>query len=183
MKLLKLLIPILLFAFPKNGFSQGLISGSLKPLKDIHVANVIVDWSKVLIDDKTEKEWLEYRQEESPKYNAEDELEKELKQQVIMRFIPASNDVTKKRGFKLVRNKKTTISLKVIPLKMKKNGANVCQFEFFYTDSNESFATIEIKSDSGLFGSMPNLWGDGFHNAGVNFGGFMNKEIKNLYKK
>lgn len=182
MKLVHFLIPILLFAFPYNALSQGLTSGSLEPLKDIHIANVIIDWSKVLIDDKTEKEWLEFRQKESPKYNSKDELEKELKQQVVMHFIPTSNDITENKGFKLVRNKKTTVSLRIIPLKVKRNGANVCQFEFFYTDSNETFATIELKSDSGVFGSMAKLWADGFHNAGMNFGGFMKKAIKNLYK-
>lgn len=182
MKQIHYLIPLLLFAFPHNVFSQGLISGTLGPLKDIHIANVIVDWSKVLIDDKTEKEWLESREQERPQYDAAEELEKELKQQVIMKFIPASNDITKNKGFKLVRNKKTSISLKIIPLKVKRNGANVCHFEFFYTDSEESFATIELKSDSGIFGSMANLWADGFRNTGVNFGGFMKKEIKKLFK-
>ncbi len=182
MKIIHYLIPLLLLAFPLNISSQGLISGTLEPLKDIHIANVIVDWSKVLIDDKTEKKWLESREQERPQYDAVEELEKELKQQVIMKFIPASNDITKNKGFKLVRNKKTTISLKIIPLKVKRNGANVCQFEFFYTDSEESFATIELKSDSGIFGSMSNLWADGFRNAGVNFGGFMKKEIKKIYK-
>src|SRR5574344_86812 len=159
--------------------AQNIVSGNIASIKDVSKVKVVVDWSQVKINNLSVADWLEYRQTESPEYNAKDELENELKTQVMENVIPYCNKRIEKLNFFLLNgDNDTDVTLKIIPLTCDKKGNNISDFEFVKTNGGTSLVKIRVKSSGGVFGTMANLWGDGFKKAGENFGKYLYKGIK-----
>ena len=59
--------------------AQKILDGAIPSLKGEGKINLKIDFSETKIDNKSIADWLEYRQATQPKYDAQKELEEELK--------------------------------------------------------------------------------------------------------
>lgn len=170
-----------LFSYVAVNAQENLI-GDLSPLKGVHRINVIIDWSKVKIEEKTVDIWMRNRQEEKPNYNSSDELEMQIKPQLTMNLIPECNKNTKKRNFMLVRKEGTKLSLRIIPLAISKNNSSI-MYEFFYASSDKVFASFLINTTAFLnsINTLPTAIGKQLKSNGAKLGNFL-KEINDNYK-
>lgn len=162
-------------------WGQEDVTGNFDPMINVHKVAVIVDWSEVKIANLTESEWLETRQNENPRMDAKIELEKQLKPILIQKLIPNANKHLDRKDLYLVRHETTNVTLKVIPLSIKKNGSNTCRFQLINKEG--VFYSFVLSCNSGLLGSMANLWADAFENTGEELGRFLKKELKKSIKK
>lgn len=162
---------------------QEIISGSIDDIIGARKTNLVIDWSKVKIAGKDAEDWIKYRQDSKPEIDARIELEDQLKPILHQKFIPNCNKKTYKRNFILVRNKVTPYTLTITPLEIDAKGYNTCEYEFTDTESGKSLLKMIMKSRGGLIGSISNLWGDGFEDAGDRFGDYLDSHLKKARKK
>lgn len=157
--------------------AQKIFKGEMPSLKGEKKINLVIDYSKITIDDKTVSDWLEYRQAMQPDYNAKDELEKELKPALTEAFVTNVNKKLEKCGAYLADSKDANYTLILIPYNVKKKGDNMNTCVI--TDkTGKEIVSIDVKGSGGTFGSMSNLWGDGYSNTGGKLGSFLAKYFK-----
>lgn len=152
--------------------------GKAPSLKGERKINIKVDFSEMKIDKKDVADWLEARQAEQPEYNAKDELEKELKPAVNEKLVEGVNDKLKKVNAYLTTNANANYTVVVKPQQVAKKGNNVNKCLILDKSGNTVIA-FELTGKGGTFGSMSNLWGDGYGDAGKELG----KILLNYYKK
>ncbi len=142
------------------------------------VVNVLVDWSEVTIKGLSVDDWLAYRQADQPDYDAEKELEDELKPQA-KELIAVANKSLSKKGITLVEGGSGRYTLVVIPqtFDMKGNNTLLCRV-VDSEDGNAVVGEFNVKGEGGHWGSMRNLWSDGFKESGSKLGSVMNSAIK-----
>lgn len=157
--------------------AQKIVSGQMPSLKGEIKINLVIDYSQMTIDSKSVDNWLEYRQAAQPDYNAEDELEKGLKPALKEAFVSQINKKLEKRGAYLAETKDANYTLILIPHNVRKKGDNINTCVI--TDKTDrELVSIEVKGDGGNFGSMSNLWGDGYSDTGEKMGSFLAKYFK-----
>lgn len=154
-----------MFAGSKYDFSM---------LKKETKINVDYDWKSLTIEGKKVSAWLDYRQAEQPDWNARKELKDELKPQ-IEEMVIAANKKLKNSNLFLKTKCVTKYTLKLIPQNITKKGYNVIKCQLIETSKNKIVQEFTIQGKGGVLGSMGNLWGDGFRDAG--------KQLANMIKK
>lgn len=173
MKRLFFVVTLLLIAF--QSFAGEKIDFSM--LKNEVKVNVEYIWNDLSIDGKEVKDWLEYRQAEQPEWDAQKEFSEELKPQ-IGEMIATANKKLEDKNLYFVKNKSCKYTLKLIPQNIKKKGDNFIKCQLVETDGQKIINEFTIKGDGGVFGSMGNLWGDGFKDAGKKLAKIIKKTLK-----
>lgn len=154
--------------------AQKIMEGSAPSLKGETKINLKIDFSETKIENKSFAEWLEYRQAEQPRYNAEDELEKELKPTLTDNIIKALNKKLEKKGAYVTLNGSAKYTLMVYPLSISKKGknTNTC---CLLNEAGTVLVKFSVSGSGGTFGSMSNLWGDGYRDSGKKIATFVGK--------
>ena len=157
--------------------AQKLLQGDYPSLSGQTRINLVIDYSQMTIAKKSVADWLAFRQAEQPQYNATDELEKELKVAVQANLVKQVNDKLEKHGAFLVTDGSGNYTLTVYPKEVTRKGSNeddcaICD------KSGKCLVSFRIKGSGGIFGSMANLWGDGFKDSGKQLGMAMKKCFK-----
>lgn len=157
--------------------AQKLLEGDYPSLSGQKRINLVIDYSQMKIAKMSVTDWLAYRQAEQPEYNAKDELEKELKVAVQENLVKRVNEKLVKYGAFLVTDNSAYYTLTVYPKDVAKKGNNeddctICD------KSGKRLVSFQIKGSGGTFGSMGNLWGDGFKDSGRQLAKAMEKCFK-----
>lgn len=77
--------------------AQKILDGAIPSLKGEGKINLKIDFSETKIDNKSIADWLEYRQATQPKYDAQKELEEELKPVVQEKILKILNNKLSKK--------------------------------------------------------------------------------------
>ncbi|MCI6618995.1 MAG: hypothetical protein MSD82_09085 [Prevotella sp.] len=154
------------------------IEGSLAELKGETKIKVVEDWAGTAIAGKSLEDWLLFRQAEQPKYDAKQEWEDELKPRLLDDLPHTANEKLTKCNLFLVRDVDTRFVMTIHPVSVEKKGNCVLTCTICEAKTGRSIATIHLEGDGGKFGSMSNLWGDGFKSAGKRLGTLMTKALK-----
>ncbi len=158
-------------------FAGNKVSVNLSYLKGQGEINYEVDWSKLTIRDLPVEEWLTFRQVEQPEYDAVKELEEQCKPKV-KEVVEEANDKLEKSRVVITQKEGCKYTLCIRPLAIDKKGNNRIEFLVIETDSQKIVSTFVIEGKGGHFGSMANLWGDGFGDAGEQLGDVLRKAVK-----
>lgn len=168
----KLLLIALLITVAIGVSAQVVTKGDMPSLVGERRINVTFDYSKMTINTLDIKEWIDYRQTEQPQYNAEYELENELKPALAEAFTTAVNKKLARFSVFLTSKNEANYTLTVMPQNVQKNGNNVT--ECTITDKvGKHVVTFTVEGHGGTFGSMANLWGDGFKSVGKKVGNLL----------
>lgn len=150
---------------------------SLAFLKGEKGIGYVVDWSQMTIDGMSKVEWIERRQVDQPKYDANKEYEEELLPS-IKKMFQTANDEIKKTGLYFVSGPEKKYTFYFYPQDIKKKGDNNINCVVKETATGETLAEFSIEGEGGSWGKMSNLWGDGFKDAGEKLGKVIKKGIK-----
>lgn len=171
-----------LFAFTLGVQAQKITSGNLFFLFSEEELNVVIDYSKVVIDGKSETLFLQQRK--NLKHDGQDwnaYWEQEVKKDLRNKFMNNFNGELSKSPLKLqggvYPNAKYTATIYVLNI----DSDGECDSEVIFTqkDSGEIVAIVsKLNGDGGKYGSFENLAGDGFQRAGTNLGKFICKQIR-----
>jgi len=93
-------------------------------------------------------------------------------------MIATANKKLEDKNLYFVKNKSCKYTLKLIPQNIKKKGDNLIKCQLVETDGQKIINEFTIKGDGGVFGSMGNLWGDGFKDAGKKLAKIIKKTLK-----
>lgn len=145
-------------------------------LQGERAVSCIIDWSELTIGGFSTDEWIEKRQAEQPQYDATHEFNDQLLPQVGLLIEHANKQLEKAHLF-LSNKEGKKYTLYVIPQNISQKGDNTVRFEMKETATGKVMAQFEIEGDGGVFGSMSNLWGDGFKDAGKKLGKLMLKSL------
>lgn len=173
----KLILAVLSLSMTLGINAQKVVSGSTPSLKGEKKINLVINYSQTTIDKKDIADWLEYRQAQQPDYDAKNEWENELKPALTEAFTNNVNKKIEKQGAYLVVSPDANYTLTVYPQNVEKKGnnTNICTI----TDkSGKEIIRFEVKGSGGTFGSMSNLWGDGYEDTGKKVGSFLAKFFK-----
>lgn len=115
------------------------------------------------------KDWVNVRQTEQPEYNAQYELENQLKTR-INDFIASANKQLTNVSLFLTSEKGRKYTLYIQPKNIERKGNNNIKCSIKETATGKVMAEFVVSGKGGTFGSMSNLWGDGMKSAGKKFG-------------
>ena len=117
---------------------------------------------------------MEYRQASQPKYNAKNELENELKPVVQEKVIKSLNNKLSKKGafVTLNSNAKYTLLVKPVSVSMKGDNTNDC---YILDEFGNILVKFHISGSGGHWGTMSNLWGDGYEDSAKRIASFVVK--------
>lgn len=157
--------------------AQKILEGTKPSLKGVNKISLKIDFSETKIDNKTVADWLEYRQASQPKYNAKNELENELKPVVQEKVIKSLNDKLSKKGafVTLNSNAKYTLLVKPVSVSMKGDNTNDC---YILDEFGNILVKFHISGSGGHWGTMSNLWGDGYEDSAKSIASFVVKCFK-----
>ena len=133
--------------------AQKILDGAIPSLKGEGKINLKIDFSETKIDNKSIADWLEYRQATQPKYDAQKELEEELKPVVQEKILKILNNKLSKKG----------------------DNTNEC---YILDEDGNALVKFQIPGSGGHWGSMSNLWGDGYEDAAKSLASFILKCFK-----
>ena len=105
--------------------AQKILDGAIPSLKGEGKINLKIDFSETKIDNKSIADWLEYRQATQPKYDAQKELEEELKPVVQEKILKILNNKLSKKGAFVTINTNAKYTLSVKPISVSKKGDSV----------------------------------------------------------
>ena len=169
MKIITKLISVIAITFTLTVslLAQDLTIGSLDVLNNQHLINFVVDFSKGIYDNMSDKEMSKY---EADSWTLE-------KQTVSMQFVKEVNEELKEVKVRLgeydENEAKYTIVLEIIEVD-EDGDTEARAFIFTNDDKNELVARIDdMESSGGHYGSFFNLMGDGFSHLGHSFGKFL----------
>lgn len=154
--------------------AQKILEGTKPSLKGVNKIRLKIDFSETKIANKTVADWLEYRQASQPKYNAKNELENELKPAVQEKVIKSLNNKLSKKGafVTLNSNAKYTLLVKPVSVSMKGDNTNDC---YILDEFGNILVKFHISGSGGHWGTMSNLWGDGYEDSAKSIASFVVK--------
>jgi hypothetical protein len=152
--------------------AQKLRQGSVGLLWSEQQLNIVIDYSNTIIAGKTVNGFLERKGISAGDW---ERIQDVLYRQFVMRFndhLVGKHDL---RGGNFPDAKYTaTVKVTIID----SDGEMGADVIFAKTDDNEFLARVLIGGEGGKFGSVENLFSDGFRRAGDNLGKFMAKQLK-----
>lgn len=181
----KLIVLSLLMLVATTSFAQGLfeqdvvvVEGSFAPLMGVSKIQVEEDWEGTTIEGMSQAAWLEFRKIEQPEFNPQYELENELKPQLSIMLLPAANDKLRTIGRFLTNASESDILMTIHPVNITKKGN--CYLNITIRDkmNGQQIVKFSIEGKGGIFGSMANLWSDGFKSAGKRLGKLLVKQLR-----
>lgn len=157
--------------------AQKIIESKIPSLKGESKINIKIDFSETKIDNKSIADWLEYRQATQPKYDAKKELEDELEPVVQKKIVKNLNDKLSRKGAFVTINSNAKYTLSVKPISVSKKGDNTNEY-CILDETGNVLVKFQISGSGGHWGSMSNLWGDGYEDAAKRLASFMVKCFK-----
>ncbi len=170
MKKVLMMLAIMLVTLTAN--AQRIIEGTFPSLKGQTKINLVIDYSNLVIANMSIRDWLECRQAEQPDYSAVNELEKELKPTVQEKLVEQINKKLQKRNAYIVTNNSAEYTLNVAPHDVAKKGNNKNECSILDKEG-KVLVKFVVSGKGGTFGSMSNLWGDGYKDSGKKLGGIL----------
>ncbi|MCI6550861.1 MAG: hypothetical protein MR450_08400 [Prevotella sp.] len=174
----KILLLAALLTGAWNIQAEEKIEGSLAELKGKTKIKVVEDWTGTAIAGKSLEDWLLFRQTEQPNYDAKHEWEEELKPRLLEDLPRTANEKMTKTNLFLVRDVDTRFVMTIHPVSVEKKGNCIITCTIREAKTGHQLAQIVIEGNGGKFGSMSNLWGDGFRSAGKELGALMVMALK-----
>lgn len=168
----KILIFLVMLVSAIGADAQVVTKGDMPSLVGERKIKVVFDYSQMTINSLSIADWLEYRQTSQPQYNAENELENELKPSLVEEFVTAVNKKLARFSAFLVTSHDANYTLTVRPQNVRKNGDNVTECTITDRDGNH-VVTFTVNGSGGTFGTMANLWGDGYKSVGKKVGNLL----------
>jgi len=141
------------------------VVGSFDDLKSVRKLHFQEDWTQVEINGMTVDEWLDYRQATQPEWDADHEWEYELKPRAKETLMTA-NEAFERTGILLTTSATASHTLVFRPLSVDRKGNQVDECVVRDNQTGRDVVTFYVVGKGGTFGSMSNLWGDGFRSAG-----------------
>lgn len=157
--------------------AQKISEGKIPSLKGETKINLKIDYSEMKIENKTIADWLEYRQATQPKYDAKSELENDLKPVVQEKIAKTLNDKLSKKGAFVTVNGTAKYTLLIKPISVSKKGDNTNECSIL-DESGNSLVKFQVSNSGGHWGSMSNLWGDGYEESAKDIASFVVKCFK-----
>lgn len=151
------------------------VSVDLSFLKGQKAVSYVLDKSELTIQGMTIADWLQYRQQEQPQYNAKEELETELYPQLLGIFVFANDKLDDR--FQLTTRHDCTYTLYAYPQNFTTKGGNTIKYVILETATGRKVTEFFVTSRGGVFGTMSNLWGDGVKNAGQQLAKMLKKAV------
>lgn len=173
----KTLLALFLLVFTMSAEAQTIIRGALPSLTGEVKINFVIDCSRWTIDNKQESDWLEFRQATQPEYDAHKELENELKPALASAFADNVNTRIGKSGAYLAITKDAHYTLTLIPLTVSRKGDNTNECTITDQQGRE-LVCFTVEGSGGVFGTMANLWGDGYKSTGKKVGKLLTRCFK-----
>lgn len=157
--------------------SMAGINTGLRVLKGQHKIGWRMDWSKLTIETLSPDDWVNFRQAEQPQYDAKFELEEQLKPRILDMVAAANHQLVDEQMF-LITDSTTNYTFVFQPLNITKKGNNMVKCYLKETKTDRTVFEVMVMGRGGVFGSMSNLWGDGFKDAGKRLGKMIVEEVK-----
>jgi hypothetical protein len=178
MKKVSLMIAAILICY-SNLNAQKLNQGSLDFLKDEKELNIVLDFSNVIIDGKSEKEFLELqaiRGGEQWKLK----WENEVKRYLYKKFTDNCNlQFIGNYEFRVGNFPGANYQASIKVINIDAYGGVDVEVIFTKMNSTDVLASTLFYGKGGTFGTKENLMGDGFRRAGYKLGKII---VKKLYK-
>lgn len=173
---MKGIILILFMFLSVIGYGQKLISGSLDFLKGEKELEINFDYSKMLIMNNTEEDFLylktDQKGEEWRVY-----WNKEVKKSLKFDFVSEFNGKSALHA-SYKDNPKANYIATVYILTVDSNGKTGSEVVFTQRGSGTILAKIKLNGNGGRFGTLENLMGDAYKRSGENLAKFLRKSIK-----
>ncbi|MCH4148332.1 MAG: hypothetical protein LKF33_07880 [Prevotella sp.] len=177
MKKFILMTTALLMALTVN--AQDQMEGNLSEIAGQKRLNVVEDWSQIKICDMDLEAWYKFRNTEQPDYNAQNEYKDELQPRLKDDMLTEANKRLNKKQLYLTRESELKYTLVITPLNINKKGDQTVKCTVKETKSGRQVASFTLIGNGGTFGSMSNLWGDGFRSSGQKLAKVLLKEMAN----
>ncbi len=173
----KYLISLLSLLLCTTAWAGNKVTIDLTCLNGQTMINFDLDWSQLKVKSMSIDDWVAFRQAEQPEYDALEELEKQCKPQV-KELTQKVNKKLEKIPLALAKKEGCKYTLRIVPLNIDNKGNNELQCTIVENESQKIIADFVVKGEGGHWGSMSNLWGDGFEHAGETLGNLIYKAIK-----
>lgn len=168
---------LMLSAIAMSARDNVVVEGSFADLKGISKFNIEIDWTYLHINGLNPEEWIKYRNAEQPSYDAEKEYNQELKPRWAEMVSSANDKLNKKQIYLLPNANEQKYKIIVSPHSIDKKG-NLEAFCTIVNSDNEIIVKFALTGRGGVFGTMGNLWGDGFRSAGKNLAKILDKNLR-----
>lgn len=153
-----------------------IVQGSFQALKGVTKFNVEIDWSYLHINGLSPQDWIKYRNAEQPSYDAEKEFETELKPRWMEMVKSCNEKLSKKNIFLLPEATEQPFKIIISPHNIDKKG-NLEALCSIVDSDGEVIVKFALAGRGGIFGTMGNLWGDGFRSAGKNLAKMLERNM------
>ena len=167
---------LMLSVFVMSARDNIVVEGSFAKIQGIKRFNIEVDWTNIHINGLTPGEWIRYRNSEQPSFDAEEEFQSELKPRWSDMVASSNEKLNKKQVYLLPDASELKYKLIVSPHQIDRNG-NLEAFCTIVNKNDEVLVKFVLTGKGGIFGTMSNLWGDGFKSAGKNLAKILEKYL------
>lgn len=171
---------MLMLVLAASASAKDEFTGSFAPLAGEAKIKVVEDWNNTKIVGRQLADWLEYRQAEQPEYDAENEWENELKPQLKESLLGKANEKLEDMGLFLSETVESKFVMTVHPVSVEKKGNQVVEFTVREASTQKEVVKFTLNGKGGTFGSMSNLWGDGFKDTGKKLANLFRNELNKL---
>lgn len=164
-------------ALSANAKDNYQIEGSFDKLVGVSKFSVVVNWESLRINDLSVEEWIRFRNADQPNYDAEEELEQELKPRWRDLVSSANDKLNKKQIYLFPNDNDMDYRITIIPISCDRRGNQELLVTICKTKDGSELVRFRIKGSGGIFGTMSNLWGDGFRSSGKELSKILLKKI------
>ena len=167
---------LMLCTMATNARDNIIVEGSFAKLQTVNKFNIDIDWSNIHVNGLNLSEWIRFRNNEQPSYDAEDEYQHELKPTWVKMVDSANDKLNSKQIFLLPNSPEQDYTIIVSPHQIDRKG-NLEAFCSIINRNDEVLVKFVLTGKGGMFGTMSNLWGDGFKSAGKNLAKILQKYL------
>lgn len=171
-----LLAMLMLGTMATNARENIIVDGSFAKLQHVSKFNIDIDWTNIHINGLNLSEWLKTRNNEQPEYDAESEYQHELKPRWTKMVESANEKLSGKQIYLLPNSPEQEYTIIVSPHQIDRKG-NLEAFCSIVNNDDEVVVKFVLTGKGGMFGTMGNLWGDGFESAGKNLAKILKKYL------
>lgn len=171
-----LLAMLMLGTMATSARENIIVNGSFAKLQNVSKFNIDIDWTNIHINGLNLSEWLRTRNSEQPQYDAESEYQHELKPSWAKMVESANEKLGGKQIYLLPNSPEQEYTIIVSPHQIDRKG-NLEAFCSIVNEDDEVVVKFVLTGKGGVFGTMGNLWGDGFKSAGKNLAKILQKYL------
>lgn len=171
------IVSLCLLLFCQNIQAQKIKKGDLDFLKNQKEIHLVFDWSNVIIDNKTEEDFVDIKAINS-REDWKNEWYTTIKKGFELKFKAATNGIfIETLDMKVGDYPNANVTALIKLQRIDSDGEVYASVIFSNNNSDEPIITVKINGDGGMWGTVENLFGDGFTKAGISLGKII---VKNL---